>query len=163
MGKYKSLKEVRELFQDIVESELIKFSPDDCWVVIQRKYDIDSAEYLTESTLKMNLYSILRLLLEQGSPVSYITRLYEHCVTAGQGSHSALDLCYLKTENASDSCWIQYEGPFGLGNGQNRFANSTPTVQSLALESISIITELARKNDLDKLIEVKNYLIYFQN
>jgi hypothetical protein len=162
MGKDKSLKEVRELFQDTVEPEFIKFSPNDCWIVSQRKYDVNSEEYFTESFLKMNLYSMLRPILEQGSPASYITRLYELCVTAGQGSHSALNSCYLNTENASDSCWIQYEGPFVLGNDKNKIANSTPTVQSLALESISIITELARKNDLDKLLEVKNYLIYFQ-
>jgi hypothetical protein len=110
----------------------------------------------------MNLYTILRPILEQGSPVPYIARLYELCVTAGQGSHSALDSCYLNTENASDSCWVQYEGPFVLGSDKNKIASSTPTVQSLALESISIITELARKNDIGKLIEVKNYLIYFQ-
>jgi hypothetical protein len=163
MAQHRSLKEIRELFKDIVEPEFIKFPPNDCWVVMQRKLNTESGEFTTESSLKMNLYSIMRSIVEAGNYFPYISRLYECCVTAGKGSSNDLDSCYLSKEHASDSCWIQYEGPFALGSDRNKIANSTPTVQSLALESISIITELARKNDLEKLIEVKNYLIYFQD
>jgi hypothetical protein len=163
MAQHRSLKEIRELFKDIVEPEFIMFPPNDCWVVIQRKINVESGEFTTESSLKMNLHSIMRPIVEAGNYFHYISRLYECCVTAGQGSSNDLDSCYLSKEHASDSCWIQYEGPFILGKDRNKILTSSPTAQSLALESISIITQIARNNDRDKLNEIKNYLVYFQD
>jgi hypothetical protein len=161
MGQYKTLKEIRKIFiDDVVEPEFRNFSPSDCWVVMKRRLNTDSGEYVTESSLNMNLYLILSKILEEGYSSEPALRLYELCVTAGQGSSSVLETCYLKDKNDSDSCWIQYEGPFVKGA---KISNCMPSVQPLALESISIITELARKNDLNKLLEIKNYLVYFKD
>ena len=155
MSSYKSLKELKELFNNFVDSEFINYPPNHSWMVQRDSYDSDTSEIISSNfSGNMTLYSILAPIIENGYETPY--QLYESCVSRGEGFSDELTAICGGGDQSISSFSIKYVGP--LGPETEKIQNITETAQSLALESISIITKITERNEVDKLYEIRSYL-----
>jgi hypothetical protein len=148
MSSYRNLKQLKELFGDYVDPEFINYPPSHGWIVEGYNYERE----LVSTYQRRNLYLMLSNIFDLDNAIPYLQ--YEECVSAG--------LCFNNTGNipipSGGYFYIKYSGPLGPGTEKNQIQDSTVTAQSLALECILLITEVARQNDEDKLHEIRSYL-----
>jgi hypothetical protein len=141
MGSYKSLREIRELLGGYVETDFINYPPNHGWIINQ--YLLHDSEWLlTSSSDRMTLYHALISVADFDYYIPY--ELYEYCVSEG----------HVWTENKH----IVYDSPLGPGTDIKFPQNDISVSNSLELECISFIRELAKTGNANSLEDIRHLL-----
>jgi hypothetical protein len=133
---YKSLREIRALFDSYVEPDFINYPPNHGWKI----YDYDTKFNLTKISHKMTLYHALSYVADFDTEIPY--ELYEYCVSIGHAWTNTIQQ-------------IIYDSPLGSGVDIEIPKYSMPPSDSLELECISLVKNLAAFGDFDSLEEVR--------
>lgn len=140
MSSYKSLREIRELLDGYVETDLINYPPNHGWIIHQ----YDSEWNLTSSSDRITLYHALISVADFDYLIPY--ELYEYCVSEG----------HVWTKNKQ---YIVYDSPLGPGTDIKLPQNDILASNPLELECISLMRKLADISGFDDLEDMRYYLL----
>lgn len=161
MSSPKSLIEIKESLKSLIDPKYMFFDPSHIWMV--EIFNDDGVVIRRNKTT--TLYCIIGQIYyyyfytyeESNEFPKHLDFLFEECVSTGF-SDLQYDDSFVKSFRESGASYyaISYQGKPRFN--EDHIQNCSVTAQSLALESISIIAEFARRDEVDELYEIKEYL-----
>ena len=161
MNSQKSFVEIRESLKSLVEPKHIIFNPSHSWMVevLNSNGEIIGQNKIT--TLYCIIGKIYDFLVyssnETGELPNFLYTLFEECISTGFSDLQQHPV-FLDPRPENDTVYwtINYQGKPRLND--DNIQDGSITAQSLALESISMIIELAKRNEVSELHDIKENL-----